>query len=75
MFNIDYEELREVGVYEYVARHGWEMSNVQLSHFVKELSYAAKSHFNAEYGYPSGDEAYKEYIETEAINQLEELEV
>lgn len=75
MFNIDYEELRSVGFYEYVARHGWEMSRDQLSNFVKELSFAATTYFNAEYGYPSGDGAYKEYIETEAINQLEEDEV
>ena len=75
MFNVDYKELREVGFYEYVSRHSWEMSKDQLANFVKELSFAASSHFNAEYGYPSGDEAYKEYIEVEAINQLEEDEV
>lgn len=75
MFNINYEELREVGFYEYVARHSHEMSKSQLANFVKEISYAAKSYFNVEYGYPSGDEAYKEYVEAEAINQLEEDEV
>lgn len=73
--NIDYDELQEVGFYEYVSRHYWEMSKEQLSQFVKELAYAAHTYCNIEYGYPSGDGAYKEYIESKAINQLEEDEV
>lgn len=75
MFNINYEELKEVGFYEYVSTHGWEMDRDQLTNLVKELSYAAHTYCNIEYGYPSGDGAYKEYIESKAIEQLEEDEV
>lgn len=41
--NIDYDELQEVGFYEYVSRHYWEMSKEQLAQFVKELAYSAEN--------------------------------
>lgn len=39
-FEINYEELRERGVYNYIDSHYWEMSKEQLSSVCKELSFA-----------------------------------
>lgn len=62
--NIDYDELQEVGFYEYVCRHYWEMSKEQLAQFVKELAYSAE---NLVEDYES--------IEKDAILELKDLGV
>ena len=31
--NIDYEEVKKVGIYDYVAEHYWEMTKDQLKSF------------------------------------------
>lgn len=73
--NIDYEELQEVGFYEYVSRHYWEMSKDQLSQFVKEIAYAAEYHCRLEnYAQEAAEKAYKD-IEAAAIDELKDLGV
>ena len=62
--NIDYDELQEVGFYEYVSRHYWEMSKEQLAQFVKELAYSAENLV----------EDYRS-IEKDAISELEDFGV
>lgn len=64
--NIDYEELKERGFYEYVSRHYWEMSKEQLAQFVKELSFSAENRM--------GDYEY-ERAEEDAIEELKSMDV
>lgn len=64
--DINYIELEEIGFYEYVARHYWQMSREQLASFVKEISYEAEQALGK-----------KEYnmVESAAIDNLLEFEV
>ena len=73
--NVDYQELQEIGFYEYVSRHYWEMSKEQLSQFVKELAYAAEYHCRLDSAtQDAAEKAYKD-IEAAAIDELKDLGV
>jgi hypothetical protein len=63
---INYDELREIGFYSYVAKHYWEMTGYQLSCFVKELAWSIESN--------CGQNLYKK-IQSDAIDELKEQEV
>lgn len=72
---INYEEMRQVGIYTYVANNYWQMSKEQLASIVKEVCYAASEHCVREYGSKAGENIYKDLIQANAIAELEEQEV
>ena len=39
--DIDFKELRQVGIYDYVTEHYWEMTKEQLKDFCLGASYAS----------------------------------
>lgn len=39
-FEIDFDEIRKMGLYDYISNHYWEMSTGQLASVLKELDYA-----------------------------------
>jgi len=63
---INFEEMKEKGIFDYVSNHGWNMSKTQLVNLCKELSYAA---------YESDKPEYKSYTEPEAIKAFKDLEL
>ena len=70
-FEINYEEMKEKGVYDYVSQHYWEMSKEQLANICKELSYAV--HECLDNKISKGK--MLEEIEESMIEELKELNV
>ena len=67
---IDFDELEEIGIYDYVQKHYDEMDKVQLADFCKEITFSSMSYCIKEIGMKEGGREFGEEIQTDAINEL-----
>lgn len=73
---INYDELQEIGFYEYTSRHYWEMSKEQLAQMLKELSYATRNFcLEVACGNNAIASRYCRKIESEALHELKEFPI
>lgn len=68
-FQIDYNEMKEKGIYDYVCANYWKMSKEQLKDICKELSYAIHTSLENKL---SKDDSMEREIEAVAIEALME---